>query len=180
MTGRPEPPSRRTGVGQRQGAAGSSAVRGVKSVRAALGMGLTWAATVFVVSVVLWLLAGPDAADVFFPAGFAVFGLVGGVLFSVILRVFDGRRGVLRISLPRASAWGGASGLLLSGLFVSVAAWVGETTPLEHVALLGPVFALCGAVLAAGLLAFVRRGGRRGIVRSRAEVAGLVSREGRQ
>ena len=47
-----------------------------------------------------------DAAGVFFPAGFAVFGLLAGVLFSAILRVFEGRRGVGGISLRRASAWG--------------------------------------------------------------------------
>ena len=78
----------------------------MKSVRAALGMGLSWAAAVLGASVILRFLVGPDAADVFFPAGCAVFGFLGGVLFSAILRLFEGRRGVLRISLRRASAWG--------------------------------------------------------------------------
>ena len=125
-------------------------------------------------------LCGEPDVDVLFPVGFAVFGLLAGVLFSAILRVFEGRRGVGGISLRRASAWGGASGLLLSVFLVSVAALAGETTPLEHLALLGPVFALCGAVLAAGLLALVRRAGKRGAAGAGAEAVRPVSHEGRE
>ena len=73
---------------------------GWRWVRAAAGTGLTWGLAVFGASVALWLVVGPDAADVFFPAGFAGFAFFGGVLFAVLLRVFEGGRGFDELS-PR-------------------------------------------------------------------------------
>ena len=138
---------------------------GWRCVRAAAGTGLTWALAVFGASVTLWLVVGPDAADVFFPAGFAGFAFFGGVLFSALLRGFEGRSGFDELSPRRAAAWGGASGLLLAGIVLAAAA-AGETTPLEHLGLVAPVFALCGAALAAVSAALVRRAGDKAVVRT--------------
>ena len=46
------------------------------------------------------------------------FGFVTGIIFSRILVVVEGRRGVDRVSLSRFARWGAVSGLLLSGIFV--------------------------------------------------------------
>ncbi len=151
-----------------------------RGMRAALGMGLTWAAGVFGASFALWIVVGPDAADVFFPAGFAVLGFLGGVLFSVFLRLFEGRPGLGGMSLLRASAWGAASGLLFSGIFAGVAAWTGAVEPLEHLAGLAPLFAVCGAILATGSLTVVRAAADRKSVRAAACVLGLVREDGRE
>lgn len=149
-------------------------------MRAALGMGLTWAAGVFGASFVFWIVVGPDAADVFFPAGFAVLGFFGGVLFSLFVRLFEGRPGLGGMSLLRASAWGGASGLLFSGIFAGAAAWAGEVEPLEHLAGLAPLFAVFGAILAAGSLAVVRAAADRQSLRAAARVLGLIRGDGRE
>ena len=111
----------------------------------------------FCASFAFWLVVGPDAADVFFPAGFAAFGFLGGVLFQALLRACEGRHRFEAMSLRRASGWGAASGLLLSGIFAPVAALAGENAPLEHLAFLGPVFALFGSLLAGGMLMLARR-----------------------
>lgn len=152
---------------------------GWRWVRAAAGTGLTWGLAVFGASVALWLVVGPDAADVFFPAGFAGFAFFGGVLFAVLLRVFEGGRGFDELSPRRAAAWGAPSGLLLAGIFVLTAAAVGETTPLEHFGLVAPVFALCGAVLAAVSAALVGWTGDEALVRTGAEALGLIRGRGR-
>ncbi len=50
-------------------------------------------------------------------------GLVGGVLFSVLLLITEGRRRFAELSLPRSGAWGAVSGLLVGLLVV----WVMDT-----------------------------------------------------
>ena len=151
-----------------------------EGVRVVLGMGLTWAAGVFGAGLVLWVVAGPGAADVFFPAGFAVLGFFGGVLFALVLRLFGDRSGLERMPLSRASAWGGLSGLLFSGIFAGTLAWAGEPEPLDHLAGLAPLFAVFGAILAAGSLAVVRAAADRKSVRAAARVLGLVRGDGQK
>ena len=188
MTGRPDPPSSRTGAARlpepprRPAPAGGRIVRGERGEERARGArhGSDLGGGRFRRERRPLACGRTRRHGCLLSRRLRGLGSLGGVLFSAILRLFEGRRGVLRISLRRASAWGGAPGLLLSGISVSVAASVGETTPLGHFALLGPVFALCGAVLAAGLVALVRRGGKGKVVRSGAEAVGLVSPESRR
>jgi hypothetical protein len=125
--------------------------------RAAIGVGLTWAMAWFGAGLILLLIVGVDAADVPFPLGFGMFGFLAGATFSTILGVAESGRRLEQMSLPRFAAWGGVAGLLLSGMFALAAALAGETTPLEHLGLLGPVFALAGATSASGSLALARR-----------------------
>jgi hypothetical protein len=102
----------------------------------------------------LFLVVGPDAADVPFPLGFGALGFLAGVTFSGVLGLVEGRRRFDELSLPRFAVWGGVGGLLFSGAF-SVLASLGVDTFL----VLGPVFSLAGAGSAAGSLALARMGG---------------------
>jgi hypothetical protein len=131
----------------------------VRRIRAAVGMGLTWGAAWFGAGIMLLLVAGFDA-DVPFPLLFALLGFVAGITFSGILGVIEGRRRFDQMSLARFTGWGAVGGLLLSGIFVLAAALGGETLWGEFL-VLGPVFALAGAVSAAGSLALARMAERR-------------------
>ena len=71
---------------------------------------------------------------------------------------------------------------MLSAIFVLVAALVGDTTPLENLVVLAPVFALAGAGSAAGVLALARRAEERELLDASADVAevGLSEDETRE
>lgn len=129
-----------------------------RRVRGAIGMGLTWGVAWLGAGLVLLLIVGLDAADVPFPLAFGMFGFLAGATFSGVLAVAEGRRRFDEMSLPRFAGWGGVGGLLMSGIFALAAALSGDMTPLEHLALLGPLFAMAGAGSAAGSLALARMG----------------------
>lgn len=129
--------------------------RWLRRIRGAIGMGLTWAIAWFGAGVALLLVIGLDAADVPFPIGFGMFGFLAGVMFSGVLGIIEGRRSFDKMSLLRFAAWGAIGGLLLSEAFVLAVALV-EGTTLE-IMVLGPVFALAGAVSAGGSLALARK-----------------------
>ena len=93
----------------------------VKRICGAVGMGLIWAAGWTLVGVlgvmVFYTLfpSVPDVVDVWVPV-FAYPGFLGGVIFSVVLRVAEGRRRFDDLSLPRLAARGAVAGLLLGVL----------------------------------------------------------------
>ena len=130
-----------------------------RRIRGAIGMGLTWAAAWFGAGILLARVSSfnPDLpfALLFAPLGFAV-----GIIFSGILVAIEGGRGFDRLSLSRFAAWGAASGLLLTGIFVLGGAFGAETLWGE-VLVLGVVLATASAVCAAGSLAIARRAERR-------------------
>src|SRR5262245_6590911 len=130
-----------------------------RRIRAAIGMGLTWAAAWFGAGVVLARVPG-FYSDLPFALLFAPLGFVTGIVFSGILVGIEGRRGFDRMSLSRFAGWGAASGLLLSGIFVVGAALRGAGLWGEFLTFCPPL-AVAGAVCAAGSLAVARRGGRR-------------------
>jgi len=152
----------------------------VRRIRAAVGMGLTWGAAWFAAGIMLLLVPGFDA-DVPFPLLFALLGFVAGITFSAILGVIEGRRRFEQMSLARFTGWGAVGGLLLCGIFVLAAALGGETVWGE-ILVLGPVFALAGAVSAAGSLALARRAERRELPDPSADPAdaGLTEDERRE
>lgn len=149
----------------------------LRFIRAAVGMGLTWAAAWFGAGMALLLVVGPDAADVPFPLGFGFLGFLAGFTFSGVLRVLGGRRSFDQMSLPRFAWWGGVGGLLFSGVFVAAVALSGDGT--LEILVLGPVFALAGAGSAAGSLALARMGEDRDMLDAGAHVGevGLTDRE---
>jgi hypothetical protein len=130
-----------------------------RRIRAAIGMGLTWGAVWFGAGILLARLPG-ISSDLPLALLFAPLGFVTGILFSAILVGIEGRRGFDRTSLPRFAAWGAASGLLLSGIFVAGAALRGGALWGEFL-LFGPPLAMASAVCAAGSLAVARRAERR-------------------
>jgi hypothetical protein len=123
----------------------------LKKIRGAIGIGLTWAVAWFGAGMVLLLIVGPDAADVPFPLGFGLLGFLAGATFSGILGVLGRKRTFEQMSIPSFAGWGALGGLLFSGLFV-LAANLGSAF-----LFLGPIFAVAGAVSAAGTLAIARK-----------------------
>ncbi|HEY9226988.1 MAG TPA: hypothetical protein VIP11_10095 [Gemmatimonadaceae bacterium] len=122
----------------------------MRRIRAAVGIGLTWAVAWFGAGMLMLLVVGFGAADVPFPLFFGLLGFLAGATFSGLLSTFAGRRRFDQMSLPRFAGWGALGGLLLSGV-VSLAAGPGDLW------VIGPVFALAGAISASGTLALARK-----------------------
>ena len=121
----------------------------LERIRGTLGMGLTWAAA--------WLGGGTIVGLVLVGGGgvlalaqiavmLTVASFVGGVIFSAVLGIAEGRRRFDEMSLPRFAAWGAVGGLLMSLLIG------GGGLPVIMAA-----FMLLGAGSAAGSLALARR-----------------------
>jgi hypothetical protein len=127
----------------------------LRHIRGAIGMGVTWAAALFVVGFVPRWVFGFNA-DLPFPILFGALGFIAGVIFSGLLVLTEGRRRFDEVSLPRFAAWGATGGLLLSALFVRGAAlgW-GEVLTIST------TFAVASAACAVGSLAVARRAVRR-------------------
>jgi hypothetical protein len=131
----------------------------LRRIRAAIGMGLVWAAAWSAAGALLARVPG-FYSDLPFALLFAPLGFVTGIIFSGILVVIEGRRRFDRMSLARFAGWGVVSGLLLSGIFVVDAALRGASVWREFLTF-GPALAMASAVCAAGSLAVARRAERR-------------------
>lgn len=133
---------------------------GLRRIRGAVGMGLTWAAAWFgagAIVVLGFLLTTGSRPDAPFPLLFGAFGFVAGVIFSGVLSLVEGRRRFDQMSLPRFAAWGAAGGFLLSAIFVLAVALAGDSPFLWNLVVVGPTFAVAGAGSAAGSLALARK-----------------------
>ena len=153
----------------------------LRRLRAAVGMGVTWA--------VAWLGLGVAAGLAAFDLGAiglmvnalasGAAGFVGGVAFAAVLGLADSRRRFDELSLPRVACWGALGGALVGGLQLAVFAAIGSVpNPLMLVAVQG----LIGAGSAAGTLALARGADDRELLRAGDEVAdvGLTAEEARQ
>ena len=132
----------------------------LRRIRGAIGMGLTWAAAWAGAGVALMLgllLTTGSRPDVPIPLVFGVFGLLGGVGFSGVLSLLEGRRRFAQMSVPRFAGWGAAAGFLLSLAFVFAVATGGDAGFWWNLVGLGPIFAAAGAGSAAGSLVLARR-----------------------
>lgn len=127
----------------------------MRRIRGAIGVGLTWGAAWFAAGMIMLFIVGFGAADVPFPLFFGLLGFLAGAAFSGILGILGRRRSFEQMSLPRFATWGAVGGLLLSGV-VAVAAGPGG-----ELMVLAPVFALAGAISAAGTLAIARKADKR-------------------
>ena len=124
----------------------------MKRIRAALGLGLIWALG--------WGLVGGFVMEAFvdpngriadmWPQGLAMTGFFGGLLFSAVLTMTEGRRRFDELSLPRVGVLGGVAGVLLvlAGVMIGL-------KPAFAALVLGPV-AFMSAVSATGSLALAR------------------------
>ena len=116
--------------------------RWLKRIRGAVGIGLAWAAAWFGFGVIFGPFFGATVVGLFEVAlSFAVWGLIGGAIFSMTLGVAEGRRTFDEMSLPSFAVLGAVVGLFVSGLLAG-----GYF-----------VFPLLGAGSAAGSLALARR-----------------------
>jgi len=123
----------------------------MRRIRGAIGMGFTWAVAWSLVGTIpRWLFGfNPDAP---FPIIFGILGFIGGIIFSGVLVLTEGRRSFDQMSLRRFAAWGAVGGVLLSAVFTRIAS-LGVTDVLAIV----PTFAIASAVCASGSLALARR-----------------------
>lgn len=133
------------------------------TILSTLGMGLTWA--------VGWALVGvlTGVATGFVPDGhpmqtmvdpwvaLATPGFIGGVVFSVVLRIAERGRKFAELSLSRAAGWGAATGLIL-GSFPFVLGTPTDAYSLWTLAaaIVGGATLLC-SISACGSLTLVRR-----------------------
>ncbi len=153
--------------------------KGLRRIRAAVGMGLTWAAGWAPVGLLIGLVMGGNSRT---PDGFPLddwvmplvaLGFLGGAIFSTVLRIAAGRRRFDELSLPRFGAWGAVGGLLLGVL--AVAAWqldagFGPVLWLRAAAMIGSA-TLLSAVSASGSLALARMAEERELLDASADVA---------
>jgi hypothetical protein len=86
------------------------------------------------------------------PAVLAIPGFIGGVVFSALLRIAEGRRSFDEVSLGRFVIWGVATGLVLGVL--TIPAKVGDVSP-GAAGMIGIATAL-SAVAAIGSALFFR------------------------
>jgi hypothetical protein len=129
-------------------------------------MGLTWA--------VAWAIVGGGLMEGIvdpngrildmWPQTLAIPGFLGGVVFSVVLWMTEGRRRFDELSLPRFAVWGAVAGGVLGALALAAGAFPGVTPLwLRAAALIGPVAILC-AGSAAGTLALAKKAVERGLL----------------
>lgn len=151
----------------------------LRRIRGALGMGLTWGTAWFAAGMALLVVVGPNAADVPFPLGFGLLGFLAGTTFSGVVGLIEGNRRFDEMSLPRFAAWGAVGGIVLAGLFASVASLFGNSIPLL---LVGTVFGVAGSASAAGSLALARVAEDRELLDASADVGavGLTEEEARE
>ena len=128
-----------------------------RRIRAALGMGLIWALG--------WGLVGGFVMEAFvdphgriadmWPQGLAMTGFFGGLVFSSVLWMTEGRRRFDQLSLPRVGVWGAVAGALivLGGILIGL-------QPAFAALVIGPVTVM-SAVSATGSLALARMANNR-------------------
>lgn len=147
----------------------------LKRVRAAVGMGLTWAVAWAPIGILIGIVFGgnvltPDEFpqdDWMMP--FALAGFLGGGLFSGVLRLLGQKRRFDELSLPRFGAWGAIGGFVAGGLMVARWAIDGGWGPVFLEGALGIVGAttVMAAISASGTLAIARKGEDRQLASSK-------------
>jgi hypothetical protein len=109
-------------------------------------IGLIWAALWGLVGVLIAVFLDPNETVTDIWAALCMPGFVGGVVFSVVLWIAEGRRRFNELSLRRLAAWGAVTGLLLGvvsfavgtpsgrfSLLLLVVVFIGSTTLLSAV-----------------------------------------------
>jgi hypothetical protein len=136
----------------------------LRRIKAAVGIGLTWAvgwaAGLFIIAGVAYLVVGytwaPTMVDLLANVAISgAMGFVAGASFSFVLGLTERHRTFAQLSILRFASWGALGGLALAGVFSLVTIGL---TPLD-VFKAGVVAALLGSGSAAGSLAIARRAG---------------------
>ncbi len=147
-----------------------------RRIRAAVGMGLTWAAGWGVIGLLIglasyvvpmdWFLSVFDAP---LPA-LALPGFFGGAAFSTVLGIAGRRRRFDQLSLPIVTAWGAIGGLLLT--IIPVLA-VGPGVVTAALATVLGTLTLLSAASAAGTLMLARRAEDRVSISAPVDLSGV-------
>jgi hypothetical protein len=131
----------------------------LRRLRGAIGMGIFWALGGAFLGGLIELLDNIgvewiwiDGVDMWIPL-FAIPGFFGGIAFSLVLGIAGHHRKFEELSLPKFTAWGALSGLILGGIALAL----GINIPVLFV-LAAP--ALFCATAATGTLALARMGER--------------------
>jgi hypothetical protein len=143
----------------------------LRRIRAAVVMGLIWAAVWGPAGVLIGMVVDPDGSmDEMWVAIGAYPGFLGGVVFATVLGIAARHRRFHELSLPRFAAWGAGAGLLVGALPFAM----GESTTELPLSVLGGVVmgtvTLLSAVSAAGSLALARMAERRELLGAGADV----------
>lgn len=134
----------------------------LRRIRGAVGVGLLWAVGWGLVGfLVMETFVDPDGriADIW-PMVLGIPGFLGGVIFSVMLGMADGRRRFDELSLARFGVWGAVTGAFLGLLGVVAIGLSG---------LIIVPLTLLGAASATGSLALARMGGKRDLLNAGAD-----------
>ncbi len=155
--------------------------RWLRRIRAALGMGVTWAVgwglVGFGIELIQEIVPGWNGAIVdIWPTALALPAFIGGVAFSGVLGIAGRRRRLDEMSLPRFAGWGALGGLLVS---LPLVALMGLTFP--SLVVTGVVTALCSSS-AVGSLMLARIAEDRELLSASGDVAevGLTADEAKE
>lgn len=131
-------------------------------IRGTVGMGLAWAVVWAPGAVLVGLILDPDGSmDEMWPAIGAYPGFLCAVVFSALLGIAYGRRGLGELPLSRAAAWGAAAGVLVGVLPFTIGESTSKLPVWQLAALVIGSFTLLSAASAAGSAMVARYAARR-------------------
>lgn len=134
----------------------------LKRIRGAVGMGLAWAVVWAPIAVLAGLIIDPDGSmDEMWAAIGAYPGFLSGVVFSALIRIAEGRRGLAELALSRAGAWGAAAGVLVGVLPFTIGESTSKLPLWQLAAIVIGSFALLSALSAVGSAVLSRYAARR-------------------
>lgn len=136
--------------------------RWLRRIRAAIGMGLTWAVVWAPVAIVVGtrIIDPDDSMDEMWWMVGAMPGFLSGVMFSVVLGTVAHRRRLDELSIPRVAGWGALAGLMI-GVLPNVLGDTGGGPWMLQATVLIASFTLLSAASAAGSLALAQRAQKR-------------------
>ena len=133
-----------------------------RRIRGAVVMGLAWAVAWAPVAVLVGLIVDPDGSmEEIWPAIGAYPGFLSAVVFSALLGIAYGRRGVGELPLPRAAAWGAAAGVLVGVLPFTIGESTSRLPVWQLAAIVIGSFTLLSAASAVGSAMVARYAARR-------------------
>jgi hypothetical protein len=134
----------------------------LRRIRGALGTGLAWAVVWAPVAVLAGLIADADGSmDEMWPAIGAYPGFLSGMVFSALVAIAEGRRGLGELVLSRAAGWGAAAGVLVGVLPFTIGESTSKLPLWQLAAIVIGSFTLLSALSAVGSAMLARYAARR-------------------
>lgn len=154
----------------------------LKRIRGAIGVGLTWAVAWGLTGGLMWLVmtASEFGIDVALTIGrmYAGVGFLGGVTFSALLRLTEGRRRFDELRIPRFATWGALGGLVIGAGYWGLLSFFTGSFATEGLGQFLMMTTLFGGGSAAGSLAIARLADDRQLLEEGTDAADVgLSRE---